>query len=146
MQLHDLKPTPGSRHRSKRVGRGIGSGLGKTCGRGSKGQKARRQIKPWFEGGQTPIHRRLPIAIGFKNVNHKEYAIINLDDLEERFEAGTQVTPELLIEIGMIKKLKDGIKLLGRGSLTKNLQIHVHKTSESAAQKVKEAGGEVVLL
>ncbi len=94
MQLHDLKPAVGSTKKKARVGRGIGSGLGKTAGRGTKGQSARRQIHPRFEGGQTPIHRRLPVKKGFRNINHVEFAVLNIEDLEKGFDAGANVSPE----------------------------------------------------
>lgn len=144
MFLHELKPNPGATHRRKRVGRGIGSGHGKTAGRGTKGQKARDQVPLTFEGGQTPLHRRLPRLKGFKNPNRKEYTIINVALLEERFEAGDVVTPELLLERRIIKDLeKDGLKVLGEGELTKPLTVRAHKFSKSAQQKITAAGGSV---
>ncbi|MEJ5252411.1 MAG: 50S ribosomal protein L15 [Chthonomonadetes bacterium] len=144
MFLHELKPNPGATHRRKRVGRGIGSGHGKTAGRGTKGQKARDQVPLTFEGGQTPLHRRLPRLKGFKNPAHKEYTIVNVALLEERFEAGEVVTPELLLERRIIKKLeKDGLKVLGEGELTKPLTVRAHKFSKSAEQKITAAGGSV---
>jgi large subunit ribosomal protein L15 len=146
MALHELRPPKGSTKRKKRLARGIGSGKGKTAGRGTKGQKARRQIHPDFEGGQTPIHRRLPVKKGFRNVKHKEFAIVNLDDLEARFEAGDAVTPEILLEKGVIKKLKDGVKVLAFGELKKKLKVSAHKFSKVAAEKITAAGGEVTTL
>ncbi|MGQ9880900.1 MAG: 50S ribosomal protein L15 [Armatimonadota bacterium] len=144
MFLHELKPNPGATHRRKRVGRGIGSGHGKTAGRGTKGQKARDQVPLTFEGGQTPLHRRLPRLKGFKNPNRKEYTIINVALLEERFDAGEVVTPELLLERRIIKDLeKDGLKVLGEGELTKPLTVRAHKFSKSAQQKITAAGGSV---
>ncbi|MER3473564.1 MAG: 50S ribosomal protein L15 [Armatimonadota bacterium] len=144
MFLHELKPNPGATHRRKRVGRGIGSGHGKTTGRGTKGQKARDQVPLTFEGGQTPLHRRLPRLKGFKNPTHKEYTIINVALLEERFEAGEVVTPELLLERRIIKKLeKDGLKVLGEGELTKPLTVRAHKFSKTAEQKITAVGGSV---
>ncbi|MDI9634734.1 50S ribosomal protein L15 [Kamptonema cortianum] len=143
MQLHELKPNDGSTRRKRRVARGIGSGKGKTATRGTKGQKARRQISPWFEGGQTPIHRRLPIKRGFRNINHKEYAIVNLDDLERVFKAGEEVTPEKLIAAGVISSVKDGVKVLAFGEITKKLKVSAHKFSKTAAEKIEKAGGEV---
>jgi len=144
MFLHELKPNPGATHRRKRVGRGIGSGHGKTAGRGTKGQKARDQVPLTFEGGQTPLHRRLPRLKGFKNPTHKEYTIVNVALLEERFEAGDEVTPELLLERRIIKKLeKDGLKVLGEGELTKALTVRAHKFSKTAEQKITAAGGSV---
>ncbi|MBO8126505.1 MAG: 50S ribosomal protein L15 [Firmicutes bacterium] len=146
MRLHDLKPAPGSKSASKRVGRGIGSGLGKTSGRGQKGQKARSGggKGPQFEGGQTPLVRRLPKR-GFTNVFKKEYAVINLKDLEI-FEEGTEVTPELLLEKGMISKAKDGVKLLGTGEISKALTVKVNGISKSAARKIEAAGGKVEVI
>jgi large subunit ribosomal protein L15 len=144
MFLHELKPNPGAKRRRKRVGRGIGSGHGKTAGRGTKGQKARDQVPLTFEGGQTPLHRRLPRLKGFKNPTRKEYTIINVALLEERFEAGEAVTPEVLLERRIVKKLeKDGLKVLGEGELTKALTVRAHKFSKSAEQKITAAGGSV---
>lgn len=144
MFLHELKPNPGATHRRKRMGRGIGSGHGKTAGRGTKGQKARDQVPLIFEGGQTPLHRRLPRLKGFKNPTRREYTIINVALLEERFEAGEVVTPELLLERRIIKDLeKDGLKVLGEGDLTKPLTVRAHKFSKSAQQKITAAGGSV---
>ncbi len=120
MKLHELQPAPGSRKERNRVGRGIGSGNGKTSGKGHKGQNARSGggVRIGFEGGQTPLFRRLPKR-GFTNIHRKEYAIVNLEVLN-RFEDGTEVTPELLLETGVVSKLKAGIKVLGDGELTKN--------------------------
>ncbi len=146
MQLHQLKPNKGSKHSKRRIARGIGSGLGKTAGRGMKGQKARRQISPWFEGGQTPLHRRLPLKKGFKNINHKEYAIVNLDDLENLFEANSEVNIELLLEKSLIPKNNDGLKILGFGSLTKKLTVKANAFSKSAEAAITKAGGEVIKL
>ncbi|MCS6949450.1 MAG: 50S ribosomal protein L15 [bacterium] len=144
MYLHELAPNPGAKHRRKRVGRGIGSGHGKTAGRGTKGQKARDQVPLTFEGGQTPLHRRLPRQKGFKNPTHKEFTIVNVALLEERFEAGDVVTPEVLLERRIIKKLeKDGLKVLGEGELTKALTVRAHQFSKSAEQKITAAGGTV---
>ncbi len=146
MSLHTLRPPKGSTKRRRRVARGIGSGLGKTAGRGTKGQKARRQIHPRFEGGQTPIQRRLPVKKGFRNINHKEFAIINLDDLETLFKAGDEVNPEKLIAMGIIPGVKDGVKVLGFGELTKKLKISAHKFSKSAQARISELGGEAISL
>jgi len=120
--------------------------MGKTATRGTKGQKARRQINPNFEGGQTPIQRRLPVKKGFRNINHKEYAVVNLDDLEKLFEAGTDVTPEVLYKTGIIPRDKDGIKVLGFGTLSKKLKVHAHKFSKSAQAAIEAAKGEVITL
>lgn len=146
MSLHEISPAKGSTFKKRRVGRGIGSGMGKTATRGTKGQKARRQINPNFEGGQTPIQRRLPVKKGFRNINHKEYAIVNLDDLERLFEAGSEVTPESLTKIGIIPSGKDGVKILGFGSLSKKLKVSAHKFSKSALAAIEAAKGEAVTL
>jgi large subunit ribosomal protein L15 len=143
--LNELRPAKGSTKGRRRVGRGIGSGMGKTCTRGTKGQKARRQISPWFEGGQTPIHRRLPVKKGFRNVNHQEFAIVNLDDLEKHFEKG-EVTPEELIAKGVIGSVRDGVKVLAFGTLSKKLTVKAHKFSKAAAAAIEKAGGEAVVL
>jgi large subunit ribosomal protein L15 len=144
LKLHELKPAEGSTKSRKRVGRGNGSGLGNTAGRGSKGQKARSGggVRPGFEGGQMPITRRLPKR-GFTNNFRKEYEVINVSDLEERFENGEEVTIEALFETGLINKVKDGVKVLGDGELTKSLTVKVHKVSKTAAEKITAAGGKV---
>lgn len=146
MSLHKVSPPEGSTTRKRRVGRGIGSGMGKTCTRGTKGQKARRQIHPNFEGGQTPIQRRLPVKKGFRNINHKEFEIVNLDDLERLFEAGDEVTPEKLIASGIIPGIGDGVKILAFGELKKKLTVHAHKFSKSAVEAIEGAKGQVVTL
>lgn len=146
MSLNNFQPNEGSSFNKRRIGRGIGSGMGKTATRGTKGQKARRQIHPNFEGGQSPIHRRLPVKKGFRNINHKEYAIVNLDDLETLFEAGQEVTPEALVKSGIISAVKDGVKVLAFGALTKNLTVRAHKFSKAAAAAISEKGGEAVTL
>ena len=147
MRLNDLYPAPGSTHSKKRVGRGTGSGHGGTSTKGHKGQKARSGggVRPGFEGGQTPLHRRLPQRRGFNNLNRKDYAIVNLADLEE-FDAGVEVTPEVLINAGIIKSIKDGIKILGEGELTKGLTVKASKFSKSAEQKINAAGGKAEVL
>lgn len=146
MKLHELKPADGSKKRKVRVGRGIGSGLGKTAGRGTKGQKARRNIHPGFEGGQTPIHRRLPQKKGFRNINHIEYAVLNVGALEEAFAAGDEVNPDTAREKGLLGNVKDGIKILGHGDIKKKLKVSAHAFSKSAREKIEKAGGEVVTL
>ena len=143
MELHRLRPPKGSTKRSKRIARGIGSGKGKTAGRGTKGQKARRQINPDFEGGQTAIHRRLPVKRGFKNPNHLEFEVVNLDDLEKHFSAGETVTPESLQKKGLVKNRKSGVKVLAQGEIKKKLKVKAHRFSKSAADKIVAAGGEV---
>lgn len=146
MKLHELKPAPGSRRSRKRVGRGIAAGQGKTAGRGTKGQKARSGggVRPGFEGGQNPLYRRLPKR-GFKNPNRKEYAVINVEDLN-RFDEGTVVTPELLKEKGVVKNLKDGLKVLGDGDLKVKLTVKAHKFSRTAEEKIAAAGGATEVL
>lgn len=146
MKLHELKPAEGSRKKRKRVGRGIGTGNGKTAGKGHKGQNARSGggVRPGFEGGQNPIYRRLPKR-GFTNPNRKEYAIINLDTLN-RFEADSVVTPETLIETGIIKNIKDGVKVLGDGELNVKLTVKANKFSQSAVEKIEAAGGKTEVI
>lgn len=146
IELHTLKPHPGSKKRRKRVGRGIGSGHGKTATRGTKGQKARDTIPARFEGGQTPLHRRLPVRTGFKNVNRVEYAIVNLQTLAQRFQPNDTITPELLMERRIVRKLKDGLKVLGVGEIDFPITVHAHAVSASARSKIESAGGTVVLL
>ncbi len=143
MKLHELKPAEGSTHAPKRLGRGIGSGTGKTAGKGHKGQKARSGggVRPGFEGGQQPLYRRLPKR-GFTNIFKKEYVVLNVRDLE-RFENGDEVTITSLFEVGLIKKVGDGVKILGTGELTKALTVKVDKVSETAAAKIVAAGGKV---
>ncbi|RGR85109.1 50S ribosomal protein L15 [Heyndrickxia coagulans] len=141
MKLHELKPAEGSRKKRNRVGRGIGSGNGKTAGKGHKGQNARSGggVRLGFEGGQTPLFRRLPKR-GFTNINRKEYAIVNLDVLN-RFEDGTEVTPALLLETGVISKEKSGVKVLANGKLKKKLTVKAHKFSSAAKEAIEAAGG-----
>jgi large subunit ribosomal protein L15 len=145
MRLVDLRPAGGAKKERKRVGRGIGSGQGKTAGKGSKGQKARGHVRPGFEGGQTPLHRRLPQRRGFTNRFKKVYAIVNLEQLE-KFDEGTVVAPELLIERGIVKKLEDGLKVLAEGKLTKPLTVRAHKFSKAAEEKIRAAGGSTEVL
>ena len=146
MRLDELQPAEGSRFASKRVGRGIGSGTGKTSGKGHKGQNARSGggVRPGFEGGQMPLYRRLPKR-GFTNIFAKQYVTINVSDLE-RFEDGTEVTAELLKETGVVSKVLDGIKVLGRGELTKKLTVKVAKFSASASEKIEKAGGKAEVI
>lgn len=146
MKLHELKPAEGSRKERNRVGRGIGSGNGKTAGRGHKGQNARSGggVRPGFEGGQNPLARRLPKR-GFTNPNRKEYAIVNLETLN-RFEAGTTVTPELLLETGIVKNSRDGIKILGDGEITVKLTVQANKFSQAAVEKIEAAGGKTEVI
>ncbi|TFD99361.1 MULTISPECIES: 50S ribosomal protein L15 [Jeotgalibacillus] len=141
MKLHELKPAEGSRRERNRVGRGIGSGNGKTAGKGHKGQNARSGggVRPGFEGGQNPLARRLPKR-GFTNIHRKEYAVINLDALN-RFDEGTEVTPELLIETGVVSKERAGIKVLAKGTVEKKLTVKAHKFSSAAKEAIEAAGG-----
>lgn len=146
MKLHELKPAPGARKKPTRKGQGIGSGLGKTAGRGHKGQKARSGggVRPGFEGGQMPLQRRLPKR-GFTNIFRKEIIAINVDDLN-RFENGAVVTPEALKEAGVIKKIADGVKILGNGELERSVTVKAHAFSKSAAEKITAAGGTVEVI
>lgn len=148
MNLSQLSPAKGSKKTRTRVGRGHGSGYGKTAGRGHDGQNARSGggVRPGFEGGQTQLFRRLPKR-GFTNIFAREYAIINIDDLN-RFEEGVEVTPEALIEAGMVKrsKAKSGIKVLGNGEITKKITVKAHKFSESAVEKIEAAGGKIEVI
>ena len=146
MQLNTIKPAEGSKKAARRVGRGIGSGNGKTAGRGHKGQNARSGggVRLGFEGGQTPLFRRLPKR-GFTNINRKEFTIVNLSTLN-RFEDGTEVTPELLLETGVISKLNDGVKILASGAVEKKLTVKAHKFSSSAKEAIEAAGGSVEVI
>ena len=147
MQLNELKPAVGSRHKKKRIGRGPGSGHGKTACKGHKGQKSRSGggVPPWFEGGQMPLQRRVPKR-GFNNVRFKKkYAVVNVSALE-KFEENSEVTPESLKKMGLVKKILDGVKILGDGEITKPLKVKVHKISESARKKIEAAKGQVELI
>lgn len=144
MNLNELKPVAGARHAKKRVGRGIGSGMGKTATRGHKGQNARSGggVRPGYEGGQTQLFKRLPKR-GFTNVNRKEFAIVNLGDINERFEAGAVVDLAALKSAGLVKKEYEGVKILSNGEFGKALTIKAAKFSKAAEEKVKAAGGTV---
>lgn len=146
MKLHELKPAEGSRHTRKRLGRGIGSGQGKTAGKGHKGQNARSGggVRLGFEGGQTPLFRRLPKR-GFTNIHRKEYAEVNLETLN-RFNGDLEITPELLIEARIVKSAKAGIKILGKGTLDKKLSVKANKFSASAKAAIEAAGGKVEVI
>ncbi|NEZ46635.1 50S ribosomal protein L15 [Clostridium niameyense] len=146
MKLHELKAPQGANKSPKRVGRGTGSGLGKTSARGQKGQNSRSGggVRPGFEGGQMPLFRRLPKR-GFTNIFAKEYATINLDRLN-CFEDGTVVTPELLVEKKIVKKLKDGVKILGNGNMDKKLTVKAAKFSKTAIEKIEAAGGKAEVI
>ncbi|MDF1754941.1 MAG: 50S ribosomal protein L15 [Verrucomicrobiales bacterium] len=147
MRLHDVKPNPGAKHRKRRVGNGESSGLGKTCGKGHKGQKSRSgaSIRPNFEGGQMPIFRRLPKK-GFNNDAFKtNFAIVNLSDLEAKFEAGDTVNEETLRACGLVQGIYDEIKILGSGELSKSLTVEAYKASASAKEAIEKAGGSLKL-
>ena len=145
--LSNLSPAPGSKFPRKRVGRGPGSGNGKTAGRGNKGAQSRSgySYKRGFEGGQMPLHRRVPKR-GFHNLFRVEYAVVNLDALAERFDAGTVVTPDLLREQGLIHSVRQPIKVLARGDISKKLTVQAHKFSGKAAEKIAAAGGATEVL
>lgn len=144
MRLSDLRPAEGSVQSRKRVGRGIGSGHGKTACRGTKGDKARGNTKPGFEGGQTPLHRRLPQSRGFNNIFKKEYAIVNIDVLGKL--GVDTVTPEVLLEKGVIKDVKRGVRVLGRGEIEKAITVQAQYFSKSAEEKIKAQGGTVEVI
>ena len=147
MKLNELKPVEGAKHAKKRVGRGIGSGIGKTSCRGQKGQNARSGggVRPGYEGGQTPLYKRLPKR-GFTNIHAHEYAIVNLGDINALFEAGSVVDLEALKKVGLVKKEHEGVKILGNGELDKALTIKAAKFSKSAVEKISKAGGTVEVL
>ena len=147
LQLHTIKPNPGAKHRKKRLGNGESSGLGKTCGKGNKGQKARSggTIRPGFEGGQMPLARRLP-KVGFNNIFATQYAIVNVADLEAAFNAGDVVDTEALKAKGLVKKTLDGVKVLGNGELTKALTVKAAAYSASAKEKIEKAGGKAEVM
>ncbi|WP_028559495.1 50S ribosomal protein L15 [Paenibacillus pinihumi] len=146
MKLHELKPALGSKQEPKRKGRGIGSGNGKTAGKGHKGQNARSGggVRPGFEGGQNPLYRRLPKR-GFNNPFRKEYAIVNLEELNS-FAAGSEVTPEVLKEKGIVKNSLSGIKILGDGEIKVQLTVKANKFSQSAVEKIQAAGGKTEVI
>ncbi len=151
MDLCDVKPNKARQKQAKRKGRGIAAGQGKTCGRGESGQKHRFSIKPGFEGGQTPLYRRLPKLRGQSNKAHnigifrKEYQIVNVNELE-RFAEGTEVSPELLLESGLLSKIGDGLKVLGDGEISHKLDVKAHAFSKSAREKIEAAGGSVEVI
>lgn len=148
MKLHELQPAEGAKQAPKRKGRGIGSGLGKTAGKGHKGQKARSGggKGPYFEGGQTPLQRRMPKR-GFTNARFKvEYTEVNVDMLD-RFDANAEITPELLLEAGLVKQVKNGgIKILGNGEVTKAFVVKANAVSKGAQEKIEAAGGRVEVI
>ena len=142
MNLNELKPVGGARHYKKRVGRGVGSGMGKTATRGHKGQNARSGggVRPAFEGGQTPLFKRLPKR-GFTNINRKEFAVVNLGDINNKFEAGSVIDVEALKQAGLVKKEYEGVKILSNGELTKAVTIKAQKFSKAATEKIAAVGG-----
>ena len=146
MKINELSPAEGSRKKRKRVGRGPGSGHGKTCCRGHKGQRSRSGggVRPGFEGGQMPLHRRLPKR-GFANIFRKEYNILNVEDLN-RFEPDALLDAEAFKQAGLIKRMMDGIKLLGTGEITHPVVVRIQKVSKAAKEKVEAAGGKVELI
>ena len=146
MKLHELRAVPGATKAPKRKGRGTATGQGKTAGRGMNGQKSRSGggVRPGFEGGQMPLYRRIPKR-GFTNIWGTEYTVLNVEDLN-RFDADTVVTPELMKEIGMVKQVKDGIKILGNGTLEKNLTVKAHKFGKTAIEKIESAGGKAEVI
>lgn len=146
MKLHELSPAPGSKKAVRRLGRGLGSGLGKQSGRGAKGQNSRTGggVRAGFEGGQMPLYRRLPKR-GFKNVFAKQFAIINVEQLN-RFENGETVTPAALIEKGILKNVLDGVRILGNGELEKSLTVQVQGFTKTAQQKIEAAGGKAEVI
>jgi large subunit ribosomal protein L15 len=146
MNLHELSPAEGSRKERHRVGRGLGSGSGKTAGRGMKGQKSRSGggVRTGFEGGQMPLYRRLPKR-GFKNIWAKTYAEVNVETLN-RFDDGTTVDPVILVESGILKNVCDGIRILGGGELTKRLNVRANGFTKSAEEKIKAAGGKIEVI
>jgi large subunit ribosomal protein L15 len=146
MDLSNLQPAPGSTKNRKRIGRGPGSGKGKTSGKGHKGQNARSGggVKPGFEGGQMPLQRRLPKR-GFTPLTRKEYALVNLGDLES-FDAGSTIGIEALSGAGLVGRVKDGVKILATGDLSKSLTVQAHKFSKSAVAKIEAAGGKVEVI
>ena len=144
MKLNELKPAAGSRFKRLRKGRGLSSGHGFTSGRGTKGQKAHGKTRLGFEGGQMPLYRQMPKR-GFSNINRKEYAIVNLTTLN-RFDDGAEVTPAVLLENGVIKNVKSGVKILGSGKLTKKLTVKANKFSASAVKAIEAAGGKTEVM
>jgi large subunit ribosomal protein L15 len=152
VMVHELHPAQGAKHRKKRVGRGIAAGQGKTAGRGTKGQKAREQVPPWFEGGQTPLYKRVPKLRGESKKAmpvepfRKDYAIVNVGQLDAKFEPNEVVTPDELLKRRLIDKARDRVRVLGNGALTKPLTVYAHHFSASAKAKIEGAGGKAVVI
>ena len=145
MKLNELKPAAGSRFKRLRRGRGLSSGHGFTSGRGTKGQKAHGKTRLGFEGGQMPLYRQMPKR-GFVNISRKEYAIVNLATLERSFDDGVEVTPKTLVDKGIVKNLKNGVKILGNGKLTKRLTVKANKFSAGAVSAIEAAGGKTEVM
>lgn len=147
LSLNNLHPAPGSTHKKKRLGRGPGSGLGKTSGKGHKGQKSRSgySSRPGFEGGQMPLQRRLPKR-GFTNIFKKQWIEIALEKIDSNFNAGDEVTPEVLHERGLIKKAKHDLVILGNGELTKSIKVSAHRFTKAAKEKIEKAGGTATVI
>ena len=147
MKLHELSPAAGSVNDVKRIGRGHGSGNGKTAGKGHKGQKARSGggVRPGFEGGQMPLQRRIPKR-GFNNIFAKQYVIVNVSDLEAKFEDGAVIDSKAIVEAGLTKKILDGIKVLGNGEVTKSFTVKAAAFSKSAVEKIEKAGGKTEVM
>jgi large subunit ribosomal protein L15 len=146
MHLHDLKPSPGSRTKRTRVGRGISAGKGKTAGRGTKGQRARSKIRPGFEGGQHPLYTRMSYKRGFTNIFKTVYEVVNVERFNSLDESVTAVTPEALYAAGVTRGLEFPVKILGEGRLNRSLTVRAHKFSESARKKIEAAGGTVEVI
>lgn len=146
MKLHELKPAEGSTKNSKRKGRGTATGQGKTAGRGQDGQNSRSGggTRPGFEGGQMPLYRRIPKR-GFTNIFRKQWSVVNVEDLN-KFEDNTVITPEMLMETGLIKKVLDGVKVLGDGKVEKKFTVQAHRFSKSAVEKIESAGGKAEVI
>jgi large subunit ribosomal protein L15 len=145
MELHDLKPAPGSHRSRKRVGRGIAAGQGKTAGRGTKGQLARSKVRVGFEGGQNPIFKRMPFRRGFTNIFKTRFEVVNIKQLAQ-LDVDGPVTPELLVERGITRGIEFPLKILGVGEIDKSITVHAHKFSESARSKIEAAGGTVEVI
>jgi large subunit ribosomal protein L15 len=141
VKAHLLKPARGATRRRKRVGRGNGSGHGTYCGKGRTGQLAHGHVRPGFEGGQTPLHRRLPLRRGFTRRRGPEYEIVNVGGLDAKFDDGAVITPEMMVEAGLVKKLGDGVRVLGDGEVTKKLTVKASHFSAGAKEKLTRAGG-----
>ena len=146
LSINTLRPAPGANRKTKRVGRGMGSGHGKTATRGYNGQHSRSgsSMRPGFEGGQMPLYRRLPKR-GFNNIFHKEYVVVNLEKLSS-FEDGAKIDPAMLRDNGIIKNLKEDIKILGDGEIAKAIHVRAHKFSKSAVEKIQKAGGSIEVI